>query len=109
MSTSIISPDNRTVRLANIIGYSDAGSRRQTLFGDANCKYVLVSVVANASIDTHTSPRNATVNVIEGTGMLAIEDSEILLEPGVFAFVPAQAHHAIKAVTNISFLLTLSA
>ena len=45
--------------------------------------YAVVSVAANASIDTHTSPRNATVNVIEGTGMLTIENKEILLEPGV--------------------------
>lgn len=109
MSTSIVSSETPTVRWAAIIEYPQTGSRRQMLFEDANCKYVLVSVAANASIDTHTSPRNATVNVIEGSGVLTVENKEIVLEPSVFVFIPAQARHAIKASTNMSFLLTLSA
>jgi quercetin dioxygenase-like cupin family protein len=56
----------------------------------------------------HTSGRNATVNVIEGQGVLTLEGKEIVLELGVFVFVPANARHAFKAVTNLAFLLTLS-
>lgn len=51
---------------------------------------------------------NATVNVIEGQGVLTLEGKEIVLELGVFVFLPATASHAIKAVTNLAFLLTLS-
>ncbi len=109
MNKHSISPDNLSAPWSEMIVYPQSGANRQSIFEDANCKYALVSIVANASIDTHTSPRNATVNVIEGTGLLTIESREILLEPGVFALIPARAPHAVKASTNLSFLLTLSA
>ena len=40
--------------------------------------------------------------------MLTLEDREIVLESGVFAFIPANARHALKAATNLAFLFTLS-
>lgn len=48
------------------------------------------------------------MNVIEGQGVLTLEGKEIVLELGVFVFIPSTARHAIKAVTNLAFLLTLS-
>lgn len=59
-------------------------------------------------IAEHTNPRNATVNVIEGQGVLTLEGKEIVLESGVFVFLPATALHAVRAETNLAFLLTLS-
>ncbi|WP_304440886.1 cupin domain-containing protein [Cyanobacterium sp. IPPAS B-1200] len=45
----------------------------------------------------HTSPRNATVNVIEGKGILTLEREEIKLEKGVFVVMPSNAPHALSA------------
>ena len=50
---------------------------------------------------------NATVNVIEGQEGLMLEKQEIILESGVFVFIPA-AHHTVRAATNLAFLLILS-
>jgi quercetin dioxygenase-like cupin family protein len=96
------------ISLADTIEYPQTGVRRKILLEDANCQYALMSLAAETAIAEHTSPRNATVNVIEGQGLLTLEDQEIALEAGVFAFIPAKARHAVKAVTNLAFLLTLS-
>ncbi|MDB9511398.1 hypothetical protein PN499_09420 [Kamptonema animale CS-326] len=39
---------------------------------------------------------------------MTLEGKELFLESGLFIFMPANARHAIKAVTNLAFLLTLS-
>jgi quercetin dioxygenase-like cupin family protein len=96
------------ISLADIIEYPQTGVQRKILLEDANCQYALMSLAAETAIAEHKSPRNATVNVIEGQGVLTIEDQEIALQAGVFAFIPAKARHAVKAVTNLAFLLILS-
>ncbi|XHX78332.1 MAG: cupin domain-containing protein [Stenomitos frigidus ULC029] len=98
-----------TIRFAETIAYPETGVRRKTLLEDANCQYALLSLAAGTEIAEHTSPRNATVNVIEGQGMLILEGKEIALESGVFVVMPAAAPHALKATANLTFLLTLSA
>ncbi|WP_322744525.1 MULTISPECIES: cupin domain-containing protein [unclassified Nodularia (in: cyanobacteria)] len=56
----------------------------------------------------HTSTRNATVNVLEGRGLLTLSGKDVTLEPGVFIFIPAHAPHALKAEEKLAFILTLS-
>jgi len=108
MTATLMSSQTTAIRWADIIEYSQTGAKRKILLKDGSCQYVLVSLAAGMDIAEHTAGRNATVNVIEGQGILMLEGKEIILESGVFAFVPANARHAIKAVTNIAFLLTLS-
>ncbi|NEO29243.1 MAG: hypothetical protein F6K36_02045 [Symploca sp. SIO3C6] len=59
-------------------------------------------------ISEHTSNRNATIEAIKGTGILTLSDKTIPLEPGVFAFMSANAPYALKAKSNQAFILTLS-
>ncbi|MEX0268507.1 cupin domain-containing protein [Leptolyngbyaceae cyanobacterium UHCC 1019] len=94
--------------LADVIEYPKTGLKRKILLEDANCQYALLSLAAGTEIAEHTSPRNATVNVIEGQGTLTLEGKEIVLESGVFVFMPAATPHALKAMTNLTFLLTFS-
>ena len=108
MTATIMSLKTTAIRWADVIEYPQTGVKSKILLEDANCRYALMSVAAGMHIAEHASPRNATVNVIEGQGLLMLEGKEIVLELGVFVFIPATAGHAIKAVTNLAFLLTLS-
>lgn len=108
MTATIISATTTTIHWADVIEYPQTGFKRKVLLEDGNCRYMLMSMAAGTDIAEHSTNRNATVNVIEGQGALTIEGKEIALESGVFAFIPANAHHAVKAMTNITFLLTLS-
>ena len=108
MSATIMSLNTTAIRWADVIEYPQTGVKSKVLLEEGNCRYALMSLAAGMQIAEHTNPRNATVNVIEGQGVLTLEGKEIVLESGVFVFLPANAPHAVKAVTNFAFLLTLS-
>jgi quercetin dioxygenase-like cupin family protein len=103
-----ISIENTAIHLKDSIEYPQSGIKSKILFEDENCRYTLMSLSFGKAIAEHTNPRNATVNVIEGKGILTIAGKEIILESGVFFFIPANAPHAIQASTELAFLLTLS-
>lgn len=96
------------MRWADMIEYPKTGMKRKALLEDANCQYALMSVAAGTEIAEHASPRNATVHVIEGQGVLTLEGKDIVLESGVFVFMPAAIPHALKAIANLTFLLIFS-
>lgn len=108
MTVTIDAVTMSTIHWADVIEYPQTGVKCKVLLEDGNCRYTLISLAMGMNIAEHAANRNATVNVIEGQGALTIAGKEIVLESGVFAFIPANAHHTIKAMTNIAFLLTLS-
>ena len=95
-------------QLKDKIEYPEAGILSKALFKDRYCQYTLFCLTKGTDIAEHTSTRNATVNVIAGTGVLTLEGEDIALEPGVFIVMPANAPHALTADENLAFLLTLS-
>jgi quercetin dioxygenase-like cupin family protein len=108
MSIAILSLKATKTNWSDVIEYPQSGAKSKVLLEDKNCRYTLMSLAASASIAEHTNPRNATVNVIEGQGVMTLEDEEIILELGVFAFIPANVRHSLKAMTDLTFLLVLS-
>lgn len=95
-------------QLREQIEYPRAGVLSKVITQDKACQYTLFCLAATTDISEHTSTRNATVNVLEGRGVLTLLGEDITLEPGVFVFMPAHAPHALKAEENLAFLLTLS-
>lgn len=108
MSTPTVTGSSLITRLQEQIEYPHAGVLSKVLIKDKHCQYTLFCLAAGTDISEHSSARNATVNVIEGRGILNLEGKDISLEPGVFIFMPAYALHALKAQENLAFLLTLS-
>ncbi|MDP5337735.1 MAG: cupin domain-containing protein [Nodularia sp. (in: cyanobacteria)] len=95
-------------QLREQIEYPRAGVLSKVIIQDKACQYTLFCLAATTDISEHTSTRNATVNVLEGRGILTLSGEDITLEAGVFVFMPAHAPHALKAAENLAFLLTLS-
>lgn len=108
MSATLLSLKTTAIHWADVIEYPQTGVKSKSLLEDKSCRYTLMSLAVGTQIAEHAAGRNATVNVIEGQGVLTLEGEEIVLEVGVFVFIPANAPHALKAVTNLAFLLTLS-
>jgi nitric oxide dioxygenase len=106
---SVLSLKSSFINLKDHIEYPKEGILSKVLLKDANCQYTLFCLAQGTEISEHTSSRNATVNVIEGEGILTLEDTEITLEKGVFVVMPSNAPHALYAKVNLCFLLTLSA
>ncbi|MBD2480910.1 cupin domain-containing protein [Planktothrix sp. FACHB-1365] len=94
--------------LQDKIQYSDNGILSSVIWKDNICQYTLFCLAEGTDISEHTSSRNATVQVLEGQGILTLNGEEIRLEPGVFIFMTPNAPHRLKAESNLAFLLTLS-
>lgn len=98
----------KVVQLHHLIEFPEAGVLSKILLKDSYCQYTLFCLAAGTEISEHTSTRNATVQVLQGTGTLTLNGDPVSLAPGVFVFMPANAPHALQAKDNLAFLLTLS-
>lgn len=101
-------PRSLVTKLSDKIEYAETGILSKVLLKTASCQYTLFCLAAGTDLAEHTSTRDAVVQVIEGQGTLILDGQEVLLTPGVFVFMPANAPHALKAELNLAFLLTLS-
>ncbi len=108
MTATLLPLQSSTIQLREAIEYPATGVSSKVLIKDNNCQYNLLCLAAGSEVAEHSSARNATVNVIEGKGILTLEGKDIVLESGVFVFLPARALHALKAEENLAFVLTLS-
>lgn len=108
MTTQLNAPQSLVTQLKDKIEYAETGVLSKVLVKLPYCQYTLFCLAAGTDISEHTSTRNAVVQVIEGRGILNLEGQDILLESGVFVFMPANAPHALQAQENLAFLLTLS-
>ncbi|OUL37832.1 cupin [Nostoc sp. T09] len=108
MSSTITTDQSFVTQLREQIEYPHSGVLSKALLKDQVCQYTLFCLAANTEISEHTSTRNATINVVEGKGLLTLSGKNIVLEPGVLVFLPANAPHALQAEDNLTFLLILS-
>ncbi len=70
--------------------------------------YTLMCIAAGADIDTHTSTKNGGVTVLKGKGIFNLDGEDIVMEPGVFIHMEANAPHSLKAEEDLAFLLCLT-
>lgn len=108
MSKTLLPLESSFLQLRSRIEYPSAGILSKIILQLPKCQYTLFCLAEGTEISEHTSTKNATVNVLEGKGILTLEGKDIPLETGVFIFMPANAPHALKATQNLAFLLTLS-
>ena len=108
MSKSLISADTAFIQLTDHIDYPESGVLSKIIWKSEQSQCSLFCLAAQTEISDHTSTRNATVQVLAGTGELTLNSDTILLTPGVFVFMPANAPHALVADSNLAFVLTLS-
>jgi quercetin dioxygenase-like cupin family protein len=108
MSTTLISPQTACINLHDQLDYADSGVLSKVIWKDEVCQYSLFCLAANTEISEHTSTRNATVQVVEGSGTLTLNGEVLSLTPGVFVFMAANSPHALAADSNLAFVLTLS-
>lgn len=108
MTTTLLAIAPSQLQLHDVIEYPEAGILSKVLLQDSSCQYTLFCLAANTAISEHTAARNATINVLEGKGTLTLEGEDIELATGKFIVMPARALHALKAETNLAFLLTFS-
>ncbi|MGD1862676.1 MAG: cupin domain-containing protein [Leptolyngbyaceae cyanobacterium] len=109
MTSYLLSPQTPFLQLKDQINYPESGIFSKVIWKNELCQYSLFCLAANTEISEHTSTRNATVQILEGTGALTLNGEKIPLTAGVFIFMTANAPHALEADSDLAFILTLSA
>lgn len=67
----------------------------------------LLALTAGSVLADHTAPGSATLHVLEGSGVLTVDDDELELVAGQWVPIPA-AVHGVRATEDLVCLLTVA-
>jgi quercetin dioxygenase-like cupin family protein len=88
---------------------STSGRASRTIYGghDQRLRQTVIALVAGASLAEHTSPPEASIQILAGEVLLETATASWQLKVGDFLDLPAAAH-SVKATSDTAFLLTVS-
>ena len=89
-------------------GASAAGRRAETLVKTDRLRVVLVTMRAGAALHDHTAPGPITIQTLSGHFMVSTDDVNHDLASGMLIAIAANVVHAVHAVSEGAFLLTIS-
>lgn len=84
-----------------------AGRRAETLVKDERLRVVLVTMRSGAALQTHTAPGPITIHVLRGRMTVSVAGEQRTLGQGALLAIAAGAPHAVEAVEDGAFLLTI--
>jgi quercetin dioxygenase-like cupin family protein len=105
-STTSSTSSSFNSNLHDLVNYTKPGVSRTALIKDEHTSFALICLTAGTQMPEHSTPRNVSVTVIEGRGILTLAGQEITLESGVFVYMPANTPHSLQAIANLAFLHT---
>ena len=85
-----------------------SGRRAETLLKTPHLRVVLVTMQAGAELHDHAAPGPITVQPLQGKFTLLVEGEERAIAKGALAAVESGARHAVRAIDDGAFLLTIA-
>ena len=92
--------------IKKLISYSSKGITSKVISKDG-VNVTLFCMAKGTELSEHTSTKKALVHVIDGKGIFFIGKKKIPMTPGVLIQMDKKTVHALKATSNMSFLLFL--
>lgn len=68
-------------------------------------KTILFAFSSRQELKTHTAPVEVIVVLVEGQALFTLESEECIIHPGDVLKIPANAKHAVRAITDFKMLL----
>ena len=93
--------------LAAQVVYQDGQIVSKTLVQNKAVSLTLFAFDAGEEISTHASHGDAMVQVLDGTAKITIGDEAFEVSAGETIVMPAEVPHAVEAVSQMKFLLTV--
>lgn len=84
------------------------GRRAETLVKRPDLRVVLVTMRAGAELREHDAPGTITVQPLQGLFAFSTGDEEREIAPGDLISLAAGVRHAVRAIDDGAFLLTLA-
>jgi quercetin dioxygenase-like cupin family protein len=88
-------------------GAGASGRRAETLVKSDRLRLVLVTMRAGATLDEHTAPGPITIQTLRGRFAVTAEGTAHELHDGELIAIEAGVRHAVRAIADGAFLLTI--
>lgn len=97
----------KTIALAQTIDYAPGAIVSKTLLNKPTGTLTLFSFDAGQGLSEHTSPYDATVHILEGSGELTIGGEVLVAKAGELVIMPANVPHDVQAKVPFKMLLIM--
>ena len=97
----------KTVDLATCVDYADGAVVSKTLLDKAAGTLTVFSFDRGQGLSEHTSPYDATVQVLDGTAQITIGGADLAVHTGQLIIMPANVPHALRAEERFKMLLIM--
>lgn len=87
---------------------SAARHRAELIAKTPSMRVVLVTMLENSELQTHSAPGPITVQALHGKIAFAVDSEIVELGPGEMIVVPGKVQHAVKCLADGAFLLTMA-
>jgi len=93
--------------LEDMIEFAKDGIVSKTLLKAVDKEVSLFCMSAGQSLSTHTSTFPAIIHVLRGKGEVTLANKKYEAKPNAWFYMPANLPHAVQAIEDLVFLLTL--
>lgn len=100
-------PTGKPLALAAGIDYAAGGIVSKTLLDKKSGTLTLFSFDAGQGLSEHTSPYDATVQILEGEAALTIGGTPVKAAAGELVVMPAGVPHDVRAEQRFKMLLIM--
>ena len=97
----------QALRLADLITFQDGSVLSRTLVNKDTGTVTLFAFDAGQSLSEHTSPYDALVVMLDGEADITVAGKTVRARTGDLVIMPANAPHALVAVTPYKMMLTM--
>lgn len=97
----------KAAALEQLIMYADDSVVSKTLLDKPIGTITLFAFDAGQRLSEHTTPFDAVVQVVDGQGVVTINDDDHTLKTGQIIIMPANIPHAVWAEQKFKMLLTM--
>jgi quercetin dioxygenase-like cupin family protein len=103
----LLRPFTFAAEIARLPPDGPSGRRSETLVTTAGLRVVLVTMRAGTAMREHVAPGPITVQPIRGRFVFIVDGDEREISDGMLVALNAQTRHAVRALENGAFLLTI--
>lgn len=93
--------------LSKLAEFAEGGIVSKTFLERPDAKMVLFCMARGQSLSEHTSGMPAAIHVLQGKAVVSLDEQKYEGGPGLWIYMPKEQRHAVDAVEDLVFLLTL--
>ena len=97
----------KTVNVAGLIACQEGSIVSRAVIDKPNGTVTVFAFDKDQALSEHTAPYDAIVHVLDGEVEVTISGKPSVVKPGEMIVMPAEAPHALKALTPFKMMLIM--